>query len=174
MREIGRMFRTYCQVTHTSWPDHIKKIEYLLNMTTHCSTECTPHEEHFGLPIRSEIEKLVKFPVKRQIDHEYILTLARENMKKHFERRKKKQKTSTIELNVGDSVMLRVRHLSNAMDKVTKKFFDLYEGLYKISEKIGNNAFLLVNKDNCDKKISTYNRTNLRKYHTREKPNENL
>ena len=38
MREIGRMFRTFCKETHTAWANHVKEIEKLLNVTTHFST----------------------------------------------------------------------------------------------------------------------------------------
>ena len=43
----------------------------------------------------------------------------------NFEKRKKNQKISKIELAIGNRVLLRVRHLSNALDKTTKKFFHL-------------------------------------------------
>lgn len=75
---------------------------------------------------------------------------------------KKNQKISTIELKLGDKVLLRVRHLSNALDKVTKKFFHLFEGPYTITRVFDNNAYEL--SDESNKIIGKYNRTNLRKY----------
>ena len=165
MREIGRMFRTFCSENHTSWANHVKNIENLLNITTHFSTEYAPHELHFGIPVKNEIEKLINFPQKRNINHDYIITLARENILKSFERRKKNLKVSTVQLDVGDRVLLRVRHLSNAMDKVTKKFFHLYEGPYIIHKVVGKNAFVLTDANNGNE-IGTYNRTNLRKYYS--------
>ena len=69
---------------------------------------------------------------------------------------------------MGDLVLLRVKHLSNALDKVTKKFFHLFEGSFRIDKTIGNNAFVLVDPNNSSEIKGTYNRTNLRKYHVPE------
>ena len=167
MREIGRMFRTFCNEKHTSWANHVKEIEKLLNITTHFSTQCTPQELHFGTPIGSEIYKLVTYPENFNINRDYLITLARENIIKNFDRRKKSQRVSKVELVVGDRVLLRVRHLSNALDRTTKKFFHLYEGPYVLSRKIGNNAFVLTEVSD-GREIGTYNRTNLRKYQNLE------
>ena len=57
--------------------------------------------------------------------------LAKQNMKKHYESRKKNQRFSTIELNEVDRVLLRVRHLSNALDRVTKNSFICMKGPIK-------------------------------------------
>ena len=165
MREIGRMMRTMCKVKHTEWANYVKEIENMLNITSHFSTLLTPHELHFGRPIECEIEKLIKFPEKRTVDHKRYILLARDNIKKAFEGRKKNQKSiSKVILKVGDLVLLRVRHLSNALDKVTKKFFHLFEGPYKISKILDKNAFILVEPDDEKVIIGTYNRANLRKY----------
>ena len=74
MREINRLLRTFCQSNHTSWPNHIKKVEHLLNITTHYSTGCSPHELHFGESIRDDVEKLIKFPERQGLNREYMLT----------------------------------------------------------------------------------------------------
>ena len=89
MREIGRMFRTFCNEKHTSWANYVKEVEILLNITTHFSTQCTPHELHFGMPVGNEIYKVIKYPEEFRINHDYLITLARENILKNFERRKK-------------------------------------------------------------------------------------
>lgn len=126
MRELGRLFRTFCKNKHTTWNDYIKTMEDLLNKTTHFSTNLSPNELHFGKSTQDEVLKLVKFPSLPGIDHKVIITLAKENLKKNFEKRLKNQKVvSKVVLNKNDLVMLRVRHLSNALDKVTKKFFHL-------------------------------------------------
>ena len=164
MREIGRLCRTLCSQNHTSWANHLKQIENLLNITTHFSTACTPYELHYGRPVKDKIEQIIKFPENYKVDHEYLITFARENIIKNFEMRKKQQKISNIELRVNDLVLLRVRHLSNALDKVTKKFFNLYEGPYRISKVVGKNAFVLVDKDDPLKEKVVYNRVNLKKY----------
>lgn len=71
-----------------------------------------------------------------------------------------------VKLSVGDLVLLRVRHLSNAFDKVLDHFFHLFEHLYKIIQYIDENAFLFVDYQNEQKKIGIYNRRNLRIYYS--------
>ena len=122
---------------------------------------------HFGSPIENEAYKFITFPDKICLNHNYLLTFAYQNILKGFKKRRKAQRFSKIELAVGDRVLLRVRHLSNALDKTTKKFFHLYEGPDIISSKVGNNAFVLVNVES-GRVCGTYNRTNLRKYLTYE------
>ena len=97
-----------------------------------------------------------------------MITLARENIIKSFERRRRSQRVSKVEIAVGDRVLLRVRHLSNALDKTTKKFFHLYKGRYAVAKKLDNNAFVLVRLSDGHES-GTYNRTNLRKYLSLEK-----
>lgn len=123
MRELGRLFRTYCEDKHTAWANQITTIENLLNITTHFSTNYAANEIHFGKPIQDDIQKIIKFPIEQKIDHKLIVTLARENIKKNFSRRLKNQKVvSKVKLAVNDLVMMRVRHLSNALDKVFSPF----------------------------------------------------
>ena len=35
MRELGRFFRSFCYEIHSSWSDHVPRIENLMNITTH-------------------------------------------------------------------------------------------------------------------------------------------
>ena len=169
MREIGRMFRTFCNEKHTSWANYVKEVEKLLNIMTHMSTRCTPHELHFGTSLENETYKFIAYPESFRVDDDYLVTFAQTNILKSFEKRRKAHKASKVVIAVGNRVLLRVRHLSNALDKTTKKFFHLYEGPYVISRKVGNNAFVLVEvKDG--REIGTYNRTNLRKYLSIEDP----
>ena len=165
MRELGRLFRTFCANNHSSRAQHVNKIEALLNITTHHSTNITPQELHFGKPINDEISKIISYPEKQIVNHQLLITLAKDNIKKSFATRTKNQKISPIVLKLGDLVLLRVRHLSNAFDKTIHKFFHLFEGPYLITQIIGNNAFVLSDPSNPDKVKGTYNRTNLRKYY---------
>ena len=64
MREIGRLFRTFCKDNHTAWAQHVERIEALLNITTHFSTACTPQELHFGKPLHDEVLNIINFPKK--------------------------------------------------------------------------------------------------------------
>lgn len=42
MRELGRLFRTYCHDNHAEWPHYVQYIEWVLNNTIHESTGFTP------------------------------------------------------------------------------------------------------------------------------------
>ena len=71
--------------------------------------------------------KLVRFPESNPLNHEYLIEIAQKNIKENFVAPPKHHKGSKIALQIGDLVLLRVRHLSNALDKVTKKFVHLFE-----------------------------------------------
>ena len=94
--------RTYCDKSHTSWPKYVSKTQELLNITTHFSTECTPIELHFGKPVKDEILKFVDFPELTKINHEYLISFARNNIERNFAVRKQNQRASKVSLKVGD------------------------------------------------------------------------
>lgn len=164
MRELGRHFRTMCHDRHTRWARCITTIEKLLNTTVHSSTGYAPCELHFGQKATDEIQKIIKFPPGDPLPHNIIVTRAHENILKNFKKRREKQKTvSQVEIKEGDFVLLRVPRLSNALDKVTRKFFHLYEGPYRVTKVVAPNAYQLSDIKN-EKIMGTYNRSNLRKY----------
>lgn len=165
MREIGRILRTYCSDKHTKWAQYVKFVEDCANMTVHQSTGYAPYHLHYNKMPREKLEEL--FPVLRRVpsDHEVHIKRAKDSLEKAFESRCKAQKSvSRVLLNVGDEVLLRVPHLSDAMQKEISKFFHIYEGPYKIASKIGENAYRLVSVEDESIEKGTYNRFNLRKY----------
>lgn len=66
-------------------------------------------------------------------------------------------------MNEGDLVLLRVPKQSDALKKVTRKFFHIFYGPYKIKIKLGNNSYELVGIE-WDRFHGIYNQANLRKY----------
>lgn len=166
MRELGRLFRTMCSDRHTRWARVLPEVEVILNVTTHHSTGYSPHELHFGSPPLDIINKIIRFPPSTEVNHDVKIMLARERMIKQFESCQKNQKSkSRVCINIGDLVLVQVPHLSNAIDKFTKKFFHLYEGPYRVSKTIGDNAYVLVEVLDPDRIKGTYNRLSLRRYH---------
>ena len=164
MRELGRLFRTKCANKHTKWAEYISEIEKTLNNTVHYSTGFTPQELHYGTRNKDGITEIIQYPADKIINHEEMIKEARRNLKRNFETRKKQQKNgSKIIINIGNLVLLRIRHLSNANDRATHKFFHLYEGPYRVKCIIGRNAFVLSNPKSGET-ICTYNRSNLRRY----------
>lgn len=165
MRELGRMFRTFCSQSHVGWAREIKTIEKILNHTTHCSTGFIPQELHFGVNVQDEIRNLFDFPESPGLDHQHMIVCAKENLRRAHEQRRNQQKSSkSSDLGVGDKVLLRVPHLSSNTDRVTHKFFHLFEGPYLIKKRIGTNAYILETEDKNNTLSGTYNRISLRKY----------
>lgn len=166
MRELGRYFRTFCANKHTGWACHVSKIQDCLNLVTHESTGMSPYEIHYG---KSPKDKLVEmFPIIKQAlpTREIQLQQARERTKKAFDQRLSGQKkVSTVQINVGDLVLLRVPHLSDLSQRVTRKFFHLFEGPYEVKKILNRNAFVLVDSEDVSKVKGTYNRFHLRRYH---------
>ncbi|CAH1379232.1 unnamed protein product, partial [Tenebrio molitor] len=44
MKELSRLFRTYCSRSHAGWSTILSKIELLFNVTPHISTGYSPYE----------------------------------------------------------------------------------------------------------------------------------
>lgn len=173
MRELGKLFRIYCADQHTKWAKYIKIIQELLNVTTHSSTGYAPHELHYGEEPTDKIKKIINFPPNIEVSHQLKVTAARENLLRQFAQRSKQQRSkSHIVYEIGDHVLLKVPHLSSQTDRVTHKFFHLFEGPFKIVQVKGPNAFVLSDT-NDDKKIKgSYNRLSLRKYYQTREPGD--
>lgn len=166
MRELGRFFRTYCAQKHTSWSKYVPLIQDCLNLMSHQSTGAVPYELHFGKSPRNKLVEL--FPMLRETfpPREVQLQLARDHMQRAFEKRVASQKNSrTVDLKEQDLVLLRVPHLSDASQRVTQKFFHLFEGPYRVRTICNRNAFVLVDPHDDSRVKGTYNRVHLRKYH---------
>lgn len=166
MRELGRMFRTYCHHKHTTWVDCLPIIQEWLNVTTSCAHGFSPHELHFGEQPTRVINDLLHLPPPTvpPLGTTQKIVLASERMLTRAARRKtahdnKKRPTVFSE---GDLVLLRSNHLSSAYDKEIAKFFMLYEGPFKIGKVVGHNAYRLIDVRNKDRGV--HNVVNLKKY----------
>lgn len=106
------------------------------------------------------------FPIGHEISHKLQVKLANENLHKHFLQRGKPQRTkSNITYDLGDQVLLRVPHISSQTDRVTHKFFHVFEGPFKIVKIKGRNAFVLSDVLDDNKIKGSYNRLSLRRYY---------
>lgn len=93
--------------------------------------------------------------------------LARDRIQKSFAKRLKGQKASSrIVLKKDDLVLLYVPKQSDALNKVTRKFFHVYYGPYIITRDLEDNSFELANVDDHDQILGIYNRCNLKKYYS--------
>lgn len=169
MRELGRLFRTYCAEKHTSWGRHVTFIQDCLNYSFHLSTGQVPYELHFGRSVHEKIYRLFPLLEPRPCERKFQIDLANERLRKAFDQRSKVTgKKSIIKLKIGDLVLARVPHLSDKSERLIYKFFHLYEGPFRIDKCLGNNAFVLVDMSDSSKIRGTFNRFHLKKYHTRD------
>lgn len=167
MRELGRLFRTYCSASHNSWVKCLEQIEEWLNSVHHESTGFAPFELHFNQKIDLNIAKLFKYPTSDavEIPHNAKLVLAREKLIRRGNKRKQlhedKYPVKTV-FAIGDLVLLKSLHLSKLLAKQTKKFFLLFEGPYQVSAIAGQNAYELVEESGSVKGV--FNVINLKPY----------
>ena len=61
IRELGRIFRSYCADSHTKWARLMPFVQDCINITVHQSTGFTPDFFHFGTTPKEKIVKL--FPL---------------------------------------------------------------------------------------------------------------
>lgn len=166
MKELGRLFRTFCHNKHTTWIDLVPKINTWMNVVTHSSTGFTPYEMHNGVKPPRELAKLFDFPSDEiEIGQEQRLVLAREHMQKAANVRKRyhDQKGHLVTYAVGDLVLLKNPHMSSAINKEIKKFFHLFTGPYVVQKVLGKNAYLLV-CPKSGKELEIYNVNNMQPY----------
>ena len=153
MRELGRFFAILCGQTH------------LLAQTRPSHRESSKYRYTLQYRFRSKTNSFRFIDSRRDSKNRKIPYVIFENLEKNFRKRTKQQNNITkIKLQVGDLVLLRVRHLSNAFDRTTKKFFHFYEGPYKIAKVLSNeNSFVLIEINDNTIEKGIYNQKNLRK-----------
>lgn len=166
MRELGRMFRSYCHENHTEWPRHVSYIEWVLNNTVHESTGHTPQELFLSEEQYNPFGNVVSFPSRSLLSQRTKLTMAREIQLSHSERRKRRHDNQGIPVSfvIGTRVLVKTHRLSSSADKCIQKFFLLYEGPYVIISRSQNNAYTLADPD-TKRKIGTYNVVHLRPFY---------
>lgn len=81
------------------------------------------------------------------------------------------KKLSKVQLEVDDLVLVRSSGLSSTLDKVTKKFFQLYKGPYKIKKIIQLNAYQLCDTKHNEKIRGIFNKMLLKKYYSNKVEN---
>jgi hypothetical protein len=165
MRELGRLFRTYCHEKHTEWPRYVQYIEWVLNNTVHESTNFTPQELFLKESRYSPIYEAVECPSDTQDDLQTKFIMAREVQRTKAEQRqlRHKRRGNPTVFKIGDEVLVRAHRQSSSVDHCIRKFFLLYEGPYTIVEVKSKNAYVLSDpKTNFI--FGTHNVVYLRKY----------
>jgi len=114
MRELGRMFRTYCHTKHSSWPQYIPYIEWTLNDVHHESTHHTPSELFLKHSQYNPLTQLIQFPSEDILpDHDRKLLLANEVQIFKSEARKKRHEKNlcSAPFKVNDLVLVKTHKL---------------------------------------------------------------
>ena len=129
VHEISRILRTYCSERDTRWATQIEFVQDCMNNTTHQSTWFIPFYLHFQKHLKEQIFELLLRLRRETLSREVQLRIANEKLERAFEQRCTSQKSlSKIDLKVGDLVLLRVPHLSNAARNEIRKLFHVFEG----------------------------------------------
>nr|CAI5852094.1 unnamed protein product [Callosobruchus analis] len=100
---------------------------------------------------------------KCMVEIHFEIRLAYERLLSSASKRKLKGSKPNIQCFVeGDEVMIRTHPLSSAEDSKIKKLFLLYEGPFKISRRVGANAYEVIDFEGKVKGF--YNVFNLKPY----------
>ena len=127
-------------------------IETCINEVYHETIEITPHEAHLGKrPTRAWEKWLDKevIDVKGSLNSNVFVKI-KEKVKKHAKRINDNKKITKFA--IGDKLLIRTYHQSDAVMKKIDKFFELYAGPYKINRILGDATYELVDCNN-DKKV---------------------
>lgn len=168
-RELGRMFRTYCEKSHCSWVDVLPKIEDCYNQVIHTTTGYTPNEIVWGTGTRlsTDNDKIIGGGLGLQQEPlELVRERARQNMLKSAESREfhYNKNHKLVCFDIGDLVKLKKFAKSDASKKVTKKFARLFEGPYVIGAIPSSNVYTLIDKQ-TNKIKGNYNAIHLFRYY---------
>lgn len=146
MRELGRLFRTYCSQKHTHWAYEVPKIQKFLNEIIHESTGFSPSELQFDFPrLRLLPEELRAPDGITEPPLEVKFRLASECLsKKGFHRSQRNPGKTFVEFKEGDLVLLKANNISSAITSELKKFLLLFEGPFRIKKKIHAHTYLLI------------------------------
>lgn len=161
MKEMSRLFRTYCSQKHDDWTELVPHVNRWLNHVPHESIGMSPYEAHFarkpphvlGYLDREDVTGPEPYHTEQQI---------LDRLRKAAEERKKKVKSRPYVFRVNQKVMLRTPKVSVPRLKLFAKFFHLYEGPYTVTRLVAPNAAELIDEDG--RVIGTYNFFNLKPY----------
>lgn len=166
MRELSRLFRTFCSEHHTLWANEVPKLADFLNSVVHESTGFSPRELQLKEGPLSLLRDRVEYPPSgTPLPYEAKLILAQESMQGRLARRSvTNPKPSSCNFTVGDLVLLRSNPVSSTIRSEMKKFLLLFEGPYKIKKKIAPATFILVSPDS-DKERGMFHASHFKTYY---------
>lgn len=160
MRELGRLFRTFCHEKHTRWAFEVRDFSHLLNSVKHETTGFAPNELQFGAQSLKLLPKHFR-PFNADLDFAAKLTLAQGTLEGKAARRALKHPGRPYHpFQPGELVLLRNNPVSSVLEGITKKL--LFEGPYRIKKRIGLATYILTRSDNT--KRGMFHASHLRLY----------
>jgi hypothetical protein len=165
MKELSRLFRTYCSRSHAGWCTILSKIELLFNVTPHITQ---PYEIISGKNPSNPLSDLAYtiLPANPPKAVYEIRADVRARLRKAAEQRKKWKKSRGDVFHVDDFVLLRENPISDAANKVISKFCPLYSGPYVVDGVPHPNVYALRDPTTNERK-GNYNISNLKLYYRR-------
>ena len=145
MKELGRMLRSYCAENQKGWLGKIPLFERVLNTVTHESTGLSSWEVHFGVPPPSPMAiPLPSRSLPSNLDGHVKLYLAHQQLvKSATSRRRRGPQAAVRTFAQGDLVLLRALPRSSSELEECAKLFPLYEGPYRIGDRVATNVYEL-------------------------------
>lgn len=155
-REIGRLLRTHCHDQHTKWPNFLDRIEYWLNRLRSEVTETTPVQAFKGTRPEHPLEKLIHFPPQpKEEENDRLLCKIANRIRTKAQKRENKynQNRKFLKFKVGDKILTKNHHLSNAEAHEIKKLFSLFEGPFVIKKVISDTTLAIFNDKTCKEEL---------------------
>lgn len=146
-KTIIQCLRLYVHNKHSKWVKYINFIQDAINNSISSATGYTPNEAHFGIKPTYFWEKNFKdIVIQKKVEYQVVLAQIKENIIKQGTRNRKAH-DSKIKIfhrfKIGDMVWVRNYQLSNKLNKEISKFFQLWNGPFKIMEEYGKTTYLL-------------------------------
>lgn len=166
-REIGRLLRVFCAEKHTKWAYLISDVEHCLNSVIHEATGYAPSFLFKGIIENNNIEQVIGFPEEPDLaadtlQRSWEIAYRRMLTKREKKREKYEKVNKPVVLEEGDMVLVKTHPQSSALRAEIKKLFFIFEGPYRVLERKGSNAYLLV--DDHGNTVGPHNIINLKKY----------
>ncbi|XP_074037740.1 uncharacterized protein [Leptinotarsa decemlineata] len=167
MRELNRLFRTYCHQQHSRWAYEIPAFADFLNSVVHESTGFAPNELQYGMDSLRLLPVAYRFlgETCSRVPPERKLVLAEATLRGKAARRAERYPGKPYrEFSVRELVLLRANTTSSSLKAETKKFLLLYEGPYKVKKRVSFATFVLTYLDEQETGRGTFNACHLKLY----------
>ncbi|KAJ8720901.1 hypothetical protein PYW08_006366 [Mythimna loreyi] len=173
-RDLKVQLSMLVQTSHTDWPKHLASVRFAMNSAVCSTTGKTPAYLTFARELRTPFD--VNSDLRSILDKEnfvpqvtpylrsFISSLSeiRERAEKCQDIRKKvadDSRQKELKISVGDLVLLKSHHLSNASKGITRKFMPRRDGPYRVRQIVSPTTFVLA--DLANNVIGKYHSTDI-------------